>query len=180
MSHSSDKETQIHALLQQFDSLELAEDYGVLCGLLCMLEETSAATLWREHSSLLEIADDNGLALLEKMILRVHSELFSDDYEFDLLLPEDSDDLQMRLYALSNYCRGFISGAGLGGLQRLDQLDPDISSFFQDLGVIAEGSIETSHSEEDEISYTEISEYVRAGTMLVARDQVSTKQRVVH
>lgn len=165
-----DNEQLNHQLLQQFDSLELAEDYGVLCGLLCFLDEEKAGNCWRNYSSLVEAATGDDKALLDQLVLQAHTDLYSDDFEFSLLLPEDSDELRIRLYALSNYCRGFLSGIGISGLQTLDALEEDTQGFLKDIGIIAEGAIEAGESEEDETNYAELSEYIRAGTMLVAND----------
>lgn len=168
-------------LRQHFDSLELAEDYGVLCGLLCLMDESNAGALWRSHSSLLESADAQSKPLLEQLIMRTHANLYSDDFGFELLLPEDNDDLQLRLYALSNYCRGLLSGIGMSGVTELNALEDDVQSFIKDIGMIAEGGIDAANTEEDEANYAELTEYVRAGTMLVARDQIKmTDKRTLH
>lgn len=163
--------------LFDFDSLECALDHhdpaelhGLLCGMLC------ADSAISNELCLERIEAEFGAGLLGVQAQDLFKELFYliasqlDDAELGFalfLLPEQAT-LDQRLDALKQWCRGFLAGLVLAGLDKERLLSPEVNEFLADLVEICRlGAVAGDGSEEEEAAYMEIVEYVRMGALLV-------------
>jgi uncharacterized protein len=158
-----------NAIIVQCDSeLTAAEAHGMATGMLCVNGQTDSASWLTEllHNS------DSVLNENKYVLLRFFEEtrrlLASDEYEFDLFLPEDDTSLIERVEALKNWCSGFLFGVGSGSpasnwSKNAREILKDIAEFTR-LDANAEG-------EEDERSFMEITEYLRSAVLLL-RDEL--------
>lgn len=151
-----------------------AECHGLLCGLLCT-DETLARDTWLQHIGLdhigLDHTQSHSIELLHGLFKITHQQLQHDDFIFQLLLPDDEQELTFRVDALGNWCQGFLAGLGLGGMQSTAQLSYEVKDFLEDVSHIARVGLAADESdEEDEIAYVEITEYLRAGVLLVGQE----------
>jgi len=94
--------------------------------------------------------------------------LGSDEFEFDLFLPEDDAPLTEQVEALKGWCRGFLLGVSSGGAaskwpKDAREILKDIAEFTK-LDADAEG-------DEDEHALMEITEYLRSAVLLL-RDEL--------
>ena len=110
-------------------------------------------------------ADKNVLVRLFEETRRL---LASDEFEFDLFLPEEDVSLSEQVEALIGWCRGFLFGVGSGASasnwpKEVREILKDITEFTK-LDVNAEG-------EEDERALAEITEYLRSAVLLL-RDEL--------
>lgn len=104
----------------------------------------------------------------ESYFSRVGKRLDDHDAAFVPLLPGDDQELGARVAALSQWCRGFIGGLGLGGIGRGRQLSADSSEILRDFERIATTEFEFGDSAaEDEDALSELVEYVRVGVLLL-------------
>ena len=89
-------------------------------------------------------------------------------YQFALLLPDDSSQLPFRLLALGQWCQGFLAGVGsvIGDLDQ--QLDEGARELLSDLAEIAQISVDEQESDENEYLYAELVEYVRVAMFNLA------------
>jgi len=155
----------LYDVLGQYDP---AECHGLLCGLLCT-DETLARDTWLQQIGT-EYNSDS-VNLLQTLFRSTSQQLQDEDFIFQLLLPDDEDDLHLRVEALGNWCQGFLAGLGLGGMQTTEQLTAEVKDFLQDVSQIAQvGLAAEDGDEDDEIAYVEIIEYMRAGVMLVSQE----------
>jgi yecA family protein len=149
---------------------DAAESHGTLCGALC-------AGLDRDQPWIDHILDEaSGSAEAQQACRRTlaslrdqtHALLVGGSLEFALVLPDDETGLADRTDALGEWCQGFLFGLGLAG-QRLkpDELSEETNEVLKDLGQIAQAGFEGDDSDDDEIAYTEIVEYVRVGVQLL-------------
>lgn len=151
-----------------------AESHGILCGRLC------AATTLDTRDWLVqvlgEVRGEEGLAAecgaaLEALVAETVAQLESAEFAFDLLLPEDEQSLAVRAEALRDWCEGFLFGFGSGGRHDLEGLPGDSRSFIHDLKDICRLDTELPNPEEaDEVAYSEIVEYIRAGVRMLRED----------
>ncbi len=140
-------------------------------GLLCVNERTTGndwlAELLRNAGSV--SGEDN--TLLARLFEQTRRLLFSDEFEFDLFLPDDDSLLSERADALKSWCRGFLFGIGFsrpasGFNKETREILKDITEFTRldtDVG-----------GEEDENDFAEITEYLRSAVLLL-RDELSSK-----
>jgi uncharacterized protein len=163
-----------NAIIVQSDAeLSAAEAHGMATGMLCVNEQADSAS-W-----LAELLDDSDSVIDENkyILIRLFEEtrrlLGSDEYDYDLFLPEDDMPLIERVDALKGWCRGFLFGVGSGASGSNWSKDArdilkDIAEFTK-LDANAEG-------EEDEQDFMEITEYLRSAVLLL-RDELGSSRR---
>ena len=84
----------------------------------------------------------------------------------ELLLPPAGDDLEARALGLVDWCRGFLGGIGLGGINQ-DGLDPGMAAVLRDFSDIATTVPQLSERDEDQAALDELIDHVRFGALLL-------------
>ncbi len=148
--------SEIHGLISGLASVGLASNYQLLeTVLLRHLEEQScpapAAEALREiQESILEQLEDSSFA-------------------FEALIPDDVEDLYVRVQALSEWCQGFLVGFGTGVKAEQKNFSQEAQEVLRDLVEISNVAAERSHEpeEEDELALNELEEYVRTAVMML-------------
>ncbi|MFT4561752.1 MAG: hypothetical protein ACI9BW_001494 [Gammaproteobacteria bacterium] len=150
-----------------------AECHGMLCGMTCGLEHLDPS-LWlghvigyREPLSRDDLGPGHALAQLFDETL---AEFAADDFSLQILLPSDETSFAIRTEALGAWCRGFLSGFGLGDLQDTGSLSEDCQGFLRDLQEIGRVDSLDSDDEVDELALLEVCEYTRMGAMLLREE----------
>ena len=93
--------------------------------------------------------------------------LTDEEFTFQLYLPDDEVEIEQRVQALAEWCRGFLAGfalmvSGSGGAG----LDSDTGESLRDIAAMAEAAVDAeAEVEESESSFFEISEYLRFATL---------------
>jgi uncharacterized protein YgfB (UPF0149 family) len=170
-----DFESTIRLSQGDLDAAELAECHGLLSGLLCR-EPGSTATDFRFQLSAMKLAV-NPSAELESALTEAHActvrQLGDEEFGFALWLPDDDEPLEERIIALGRWCSGFLAGLVCGG--QLNALSEEATEAIEDLQQIAQAEM-TSHSpdesesEEEEVAFAEIVEYVRVVALMMHED----------
>ncbi len=177
----SDVET---ALYKVDAMMGAAEAHGALCGMLCARGSTELSE-WSSHV-LGELEAGN---VLLRDVVNVLSALHQNTLEqlnhaladFHLLLPDDDDELTLRVEALANWCQGFVYGLAAGGLKEDSDIPDDSQEIIRDMIEISRAGLEqledeeedddgedaVDSDEENERAYMEIMEYVRTGILLI-------------
>jgi uncharacterized protein YgfB (UPF0149 family) len=161
------------------DAAELAECHGVLCGMICR-ENGSTAKDFLAHLATLELAVGPGGALHDVMLEVFSStvqQLADDELRFNLWLPDDEHSLDERTRSLAQWCTGFLAGLGLGG--PLQALSDEAAEALSDLQQIARAGLSAyaddagkmEADEENEQAFSEIVEYVRV-VILILREEL--------
>lgn len=147
------------------------EVHGTLTGLLCGGKSTERND-WIEQT-LADVDPANAHVaecrrLLEQMWSETADALRGDALSFEPLLPDDDEDLQMRVDALLEWLRGFMLGIGLAEVEDFEKLPPDVGEVLKDIAEISRNELELGDdAEEDEAAYVELAEYARVGAQLV-------------
>ncbi len=132
--------------------------------------QSAAASL----SEALEVEISNELAtLLQDIASDIETGLGDVDFGFALLLPGDGEGINARRSALSEWCRGFLSGFGLTGRFQEVELSDEVKELLRDFGQISQVEEELPDDEDNESDLTEITEYVRMGAIMVFTDCAS-------
>jgi yecA family protein len=160
----------IQAALQRLGATaDASESHGTLCALLL---DNVALPTWLGHT--LEELPEPGnvlaaeqLGVLERLFERTREQLNNEDLNFDLLLPEESEDFGLRLLGLSGWCQGFLYGIGVTGAADNEALDEESRECLSDLLEISKLSHDEEVSDEAELQYAEIVEHVRVATLLL-------------
>ncbi|MDX9739623.1 MAG: UPF0149 family protein [Gammaproteobacteria bacterium] len=159
------------------------ENHGILCGLLCARggvahsewltiaaaaaqsdAEGDAAAMEGSGAQALSAAEAAALkALYDDTVARLRS----GEGLFSPLLPDDDQPLMARSVAMADWCGGFLYGLAAGGIDDLSALPADVQEIADDLTEISHAGIDDEGSEEDEVAYAELVEYLRAGVTLV-------------
>ena len=158
-----------NAIIVQCDTdLSAAEAHGMATGMLCVNEQAESAAWLAEllHNASPVIDEDKNL--LFRLFEETRRLLGSDEFEFDLFLPEEDVLLSEQVEALIGWCRGFLFGVGSGASastwpKDVHEIMKDITEFTK-LDANAEG-------EEDERALVEITEYLRSAVLLL-RDEL--------
>ncbi|NOQ88310.1 MAG: UPF0149 family protein [Gammaproteobacteria bacterium] len=186
---------QLEDLLFNVDAaLGATESHGALCGMLCAQGATEASQ-WMlyvlgEHEETSKLLQQTGKKLLQ--IHQISVEQMNDTgAEFELMLPDDDDPLEMRVEALGTWCQGFVYGLAVGGIKEDTVLPEDSKELIRDIleisraGYIADNEAELAtdeeDNEEDEVAFMEVSEYVRMGILLIYEElQPLQSSQTVH
>ena len=147
-----------------------AEAHGLLCGLLCAADE-EAVTGWLdelmgERADLIQ-RDPEAQRVLSALITSSADQLRSEQFELELLLPIDDASLAERTEALGVWCDGFLVGYGLGANEAGDGVAAEVHEVLADFAEIGRIAPQTNESEDAEVAYTELVEFVRVGAMVV-------------
>jgi len=186
---------QLEDLLFNVDAaLGATESHGALCGMLCAQGATEASQ-WMlyvlgEHEETSKALQQTGKKLLQIHQLSVE-QMNDTEADFELMLPDDDEPLEMRVEALGTWCQGFVYGMAVGGIKEDTELPEDSKELIKDIleisraGYVADNEAELSAdegvSEEDEVAFMEVSEYVRMGVLLIYEElQPLQSSQTVH
>lgn len=145
-----------------------SELHGIICGQLCAGGKLGDATLtWHLMGQ-----ENKPNKIMNELIIRLQSDmqeqLDAEDFSFQPLLPDDEEELSLRLQALGNWCEGFISGFGGAYAKNDKTLLEESREVLKDFTAIANvDDSETEQLENDEQDFMEVLEYVRMATYSV-------------
>ncbi len=168
------------ALERAHATLDASECHGVLCGLLCVTRQFPEE---RWLNEVLEPGESGGpeSARCTKMLRSTRREterqLEDQQFEFEPMLPDEEVSLMQRGAALARWCRGFLYGLAVGGLDDSVSTSEDVREILTDLSEftrldVSELQDGTNALESD---YAELVEYVRVGVMLI-HTELKTRQ----
>jgi yecA family protein len=186
---------QLEGLLFDVDAaLGAIESHGALCGMLCAQGTTDAAkwmlNVLGEHEQ-----SNKPLQHAGKMLLQMHQltvdQMNDSNVEFELMLPDDDEELESRVEALGIWCQGFVYGLAVGGVKEDTELPEDSQELIKDIleisraAYIVDDDIEITDGleddNEDELAFMEVSEYVRMGILLIYEElQPLQSSQTVH
>ena len=187
--------SQLEGLLFDVDAaLGAIESHGALCGMLCAQGATEASQ-WMLHVLGEHEQSSTALQKAGKLLLQMHQvtveQMNGVEAEFDLMLPDDDEELEARVEALGIWCQGFVFGLAIGGIKEDTELPEDSKELILDIleisraGYVADDEAEMAvleeADEEDEVAFMEVSEYVRVGVLLVYEElQPLQSSQTVH
>lgn len=146
-----------------------SEAHGLLCGIFCNQE--IAENTWEN----LVAGDDKSEQLhqLMQLLYETSAQQLTDFlFEFQLLLPDEDEALQIRAEALMLWCQGFLTGLKIANVAIEDRKPSDMTEAINDLIEIASVNYEDVVTcDEDEAAYIELVEYVRMAVIFIYQAQ---------
>lgn len=165
--------TNLKVQLKALDTEVTASDvHGFITGWV------SSGTAWDSASEAFEEAYELSLqGLLKEATIQtaasIRSGLADMDFGFHILLPDETEVINNRRVALSDWCRSFLTGFGLTGRFQQAELSDEVKELFHDFAQISQVEDEIPEDDENESDLTEITEYVRIGAVMVFTDCAS-------
>lgn len=144
--------------------LSAAEAHGMAAGMLCANEQAQSAEWLTELFRHAAPAADEGLSTLVHLFEETRSLLANDEFEFDLLLPDDETLLGEQVEALTYWCRGFLFGVGF--THTASDLSKEATEILKDIAEFTKLDTD-AEGEEDESDFMEITEYMRSAVLLL-------------
>ena len=148
--------SEIHGLVAGLASVGLAGNYARVESIICRhLDEGECP--------------QQAQAALEEIQQSVLQQFESAEFSFKLLLPDDSEDLHLRVNALSAWCQGFLVGFGTGVKSSDVSFSEEAQEALRDMVEISkvEQSLADEVDEEDEVAFAELEEYIRTAAMML-------------
>lgn len=166
----------INAILTQNDpSLSAAEAHGMATGMLCVNTRTMNSYWLSELLPKGNSISDENRDLLARLFEETRRLLTSEEFDFDLFLPDDDSLLSEQVAALRNWCQGFLFGVGSTHLST--QFNEDSREIVKDISEFTKLNTE-AEGEEDENAFVEITEYLRSAVLLL-RDELNDKNGTI-
>ncbi len=156
-----------------------AECHGIIAGVVVAMGEQDPG-VWVQHiMGDSANAEEPSVAVMLRVLdgLRKHvaMQLGATDMTFQLCVPDDQVALVARAGSLVEWCEGFLFGVGLAEGLDIRSLSSEAQEFITDLREITRLHIDVDETtEEDEVNYTELYEYVRMGVHII-HDELHTK-----
>ncbi|WP_068857608.1 UPF0149 family protein [Perlucidibaca aquatica] len=146
-----------------------AELHGVMVGMLAGGARMNRSALMKSleaHADVSTAFADEMIASLWQLQLKTLEDLGADDLLFQPLLPDDDDDLNLRVMALADFARGLLAGFGLAVQANNPALAGEIvRETLQDIVNISQLDSVDEPDEESELAYAELHEFVRLGVI---------------
>jgi len=161
----------VDVLQQQGVMHSPSELHGVLCGLLSTgfgQHNEDALGVLAAHVEM----ERRWPADAEKIWLAIRDlamETFTGDgLDFYLLLPDDSEELGVRVAALGQWCEGFLVGFGTGTAGETDAaLAPALQEAIRDIAAVSQVGLPDENSEEEAAMFEQVAEHVRMAALMV-------------
>lgn len=172
-----------HSLAQAGAHAGAAECHGALAGWLASGQGSDPEPWLEPMLEELDLADAK-VERCRKDLLVLHrlvaDQLASDQLGFAPLLPDDETPLATRVAALAEWCEGFLFGLGLAG-SAATRGGEEVREIISDFSQIARAGMATGEStEDDEVAYAELVEYLKVGAQTVHDGLQPTRPRRLH
>lgn len=161
---------ELNDLLRQSGSSACAADcHGFLSAQSC-ISEYPETDIWQEYLDLR--SDDEALVrqcheMIHAVLSDIRKSLFSADFDFQLLIPDDDVALPDRVDALSEWCHGFLNGFALGDSPEFILAREDSRELIENFTRICHIGVEEVGDDSDERALFELIEYVRLGAVYI-------------
>lgn len=158
-----------------------AELHGMISAWLCIASESGGD--W--FSALLP--GYKTTTVIESVYTATEAQFNAEDFDFQLLLPDDEKPLAVRAHALVGWCQGFING--LGHVQTDCLKKPELEEAINEISKISELDYEELQDNNDnENSFSELEEFIRIAVLFIfteargsqGRDSISHQDQTIH
>jgi len=170
--------TEIQHLLIEINTINtVADSHGIACGML-VVNSVADNRVWVKYImgeiEATHIPSATSIKAIAAWFNEIKNQLQDSHLRFELCLPDDEAPLEDRVYALQEWCRGFILGIAMSGVNDFSELAQDTQELMHDFSRIgAEEEFDLDNQDQTEIAYSDISQYVRIGVLLINEEMQS-------
>jgi uncharacterized protein YgfB (UPF0149 family) len=148
--------------------LHASQVHGLMSGILC--GNFNQDSDW-EELVMGEKLPDAARTTLQELYVVSAGQLAEFLFEFEMVMPDEAEGLQVRAEALTVWCQGFLTGLQAAGIPITGRDAGELTEAIDDLVEIAKMNYDqVMDSEEDEEAYIELIEYVRMAAILIYQD----------
>lgn len=148
--------------------LHPAQTHGLLCGYLCVTKNPGKSEPDFEKSLLDVQGNKQSEKILSDLYKASYHSLKQFSFEFSLILPDDSANLNTRVEALGLWCQGFLIGISQAENPVQEHPDSEVKEALSDLSEISQVNFgDIPENEEDEAAYLELAEYTRLSALMI-------------
>ena len=150
--------------------VDASELHGALCGLIAAGADIKQQWLSQViiDAEVPAIKEGSEFDVLRKVTLQQFEDR---SFDFQLLLPDDSQSLEQRSGALFDWCRGLLGAFGLVEGNH-SKLSDESTEALHDIAKLASSPAQDVGDEDDEAALIEIEEYIRMSVLLIHSDCV--------
>lgn len=174
-THPLPSYTELAEALQGTDSTcNPAEAHGIICGLIC----ATSGELAKDWQKMIvgPKKDAHCSNILQDLMEASYHEMSDFSFEFSLVLPDDSIDINARTETLGLWCQGFLTGLQQSSTPIEEFASDDVNDALNDIVEIAQVNYgDISDTDEDETAYYELVEYVRLVVLMVYHEMNNTE-----
>jgi len=157
-----------------------SEVHGIACGMLAGDNAADKIKWVQELVPTIEqgnVLQNDAIREMGNLFDRAQREMQDSQFRFELFLPEDDDSLATRMEALQDWCQGFILGMTMVGIKDYSALPEDSRDLLEDfVNIGTSGEFDFDDEQESEIAFTDISQYVRVGVLLINEELQPMRQ----
>jgi uncharacterized protein len=156
---------------------EPAEAHGSLAGALCATDAYGVDDWLAEILPEGMVPEEAAVSSLRELYEATRAALTGAQMQFDLLMPDDDEPIQLRAEALTLWCNGFVYGLGSGGAPDPERLPGDAGEIVRDLAQIMQAGVDEREGvEANESALAELVEFVRVGVQVVFEELGALRQ----
>jgi len=155
-----------------------SEAHGIQSGLICAKKQDESGMAACQVIVTREIAcqDSACTDFMSKLYRKTLLSMEDVQFAFSPFLPADDVPFLNRVSSLTHWCRGFLCGLGMAGID--DNSLPELTNeAVSDISKIAYTEVGAEGTEEDEKAYFELVEYVKVAVQTI-QVELSNKTRV--
>lgn len=164
------------ALEKTKSTFNAAQVHGLLCGLICASAGDFDKGAWQKRI-LGTKKNRQSVELLQQLQETSYHQMTDFSFEFSLILPEDSIDINARTEALGLWCQGFLTGLDKSAKQIKQHGSEEMQDALNDIIEIAKVNYgDLTDNDEDEAAYFELVEYVRLAALMIFHEMKSIQE----
>lgn len=170
--------SQIQRLMSECRAVtEPAEAHGSLAGALCATDGYGVEDWLAEILPEGTVPEETAVLSLRDLYEATRAALTDTQMQFDLLIPDDDEPIELRAEALTLWCNGFVYGLGSGGAPDPERLPGDAGEIVRDLAQIMRAGVDEREGiEANELALAELVEFVRVGVQVVFEELGALRQ----
>ena len=157
-----------------------SEVHGIACGMLAGDNGADKIKWVQELVPAIEqgnVLQGDAIREMGNLFDQAQREMQDSEFRFELFLPEDDDSLATRMEALQDWCQGFILGMTMVGVKDYSKLPEDSRDLLEDfVNIGTSGEFDFEDEQESEVAFTDISQYVRVGVLLINEELQPMRQ----
>lgn len=156
----------VHSIIIQKEAADsAAEVHGVAVAMLCLDPKTEVGSWLSEAISRDADLQEDDKMLLINLFEQSKELMDSEEFIFDLFLPDEQEPVNQRCLALVQWCEGFLFG--MGRIETSSEWPGDVGEILKDIVEFTKLDADFDDEEEAESAIMEIQEYLRASVMLI-------------
>lgn len=154
------------ALKQTPGKFNASQVHGLFCALLCT-NSSKDNSQWQKIV-MCDEKNQKSQDILQELYENSYHQMSEFSFEFALLLPNDTKDINTRTEALGLWCQGFLAGLKQSHIRITHREPGEVTDALNDLTEIAQVTYgDIPASEEEETAYFELVEYVRLAILMI-------------